>query len=208
MCGFNIYGDLKTDRKPENFIWIKRGNKKKLVFTVFEDSANIDARLRNHRSLNKVTHQSVWKHILGLLTKQHVVVVVPFSPEPVKHTDLGAEADALVLVRRRLSDPGELHLVAVIQTHPQSPEGGGGVRKSMFTIFTSVLGWIYLLKSMFLKLTLLCLLTFSFFLLVLFCFLFVTVCVFLLLLVLSRWHSKIRCLISMGFTWLNKGLNK
>lgn len=65
------------------------------------------------------THQCVWQHIFCIITKQPVAAIYP--PEPVKHTNLGAEADSLLLSWRCLSNTSVLHLIAIVRTHFMSP---------------------------------------------------------------------------------------
>ncbi len=73
-------------------------------------------------SIQRFTHQCVWKHILCIITKQHVAAVSPF--EPLKHTNLGTEANCLLLPWWCLSNTGELHIIPKLQAHLQSPEEG------------------------------------------------------------------------------------
>jgi len=74
---------------------------------------------KKKKKREKCTHQSVWKHILFIIAKWSSETIS--SLKPLKHTNLWTEADAVLLVLWCLSNTGKLHLVAVLQTHFQSP---------------------------------------------------------------------------------------
>lgn len=62
-----------------------------------------------------------------------------------EHTNLGAEADSLLLAGWRLSNTSELHLVTVLQTHLQSPEERCNVNTIQFKSLLLIEEYITLL---------------------------------------------------------------
>lgn len=90
-------------------------------------------------SIKKSTHQCVWKHILSIVTIQHVAGISP--SKPVKHTNLGAEADSLLLAWWCLSNTSKVHLITVLQTHLKSPEDGFNVNRIQFKSLLFIKGY-------------------------------------------------------------------
>lgn len=89
----------------------------------------------------KSTHQCVREHVLSVVIDQRVAA--KFLSELVKHTDLTAEADSVLLALRCNSDARKLHLVPVLQTHLGSPEEGCDMNRTQFhSLFHFFMGFL------------------------------------------------------------------